>query len=401
MSSLAFAWRCLVRQPARAALGIAGVAAVGALLFDMLLLSQGLVISMRDLLVRVGFDVRVTATESIPLAAPRITDATATVADIAALPEVEAVAPLRFARAEVGVSDDPAPGLRLVGVTASARSAWTLIEGRDLHEVEKYEPSPILVNETVARALDVSPGSTMVIRPRCSRLLSALPPVEFVVAGVVDFPIDSQSQMVGAVLLPDFSRACGEELRDEVDLLLVASRRGEGSEATVSAIQRVRPNLNVFSNEQMIDQFQRVGFSYFRQISVVLATMTLFFAFLLVTALLTVSVNQRLAEIATLRALGFPRRRIAADLFWESSVLVASGGILALPIGAGVAAWLDAILRGMPDVPADLHFFVFQPSAVLLHFALLGVAGLLAALYPTQLAARLPIATTLRREVVS
>ena len=63
MRALAFAWRSLVRQPARTALGILGVAAVGALLFDMLLLSDGLVVSMRDLLDRIGFDVRVTATD--------------------------------------------------------------------------------------------------------------------------------------------------------------------------------------------------------------------------------------------------------------------------------------------------------------------------------------------------
>ena len=52
MNAMGFAWRSLVRQPARASLGVIGVAAVGALLFDMLLLSHGLVISMRDLFER-------------------------------------------------------------------------------------------------------------------------------------------------------------------------------------------------------------------------------------------------------------------------------------------------------------------------------------------------------------
>src|SRR5689334_6501420 len=47
-----FAWLSVVRQPARALLGIAGVAAIGALLFDMLLLSRGLVLSFADLLDR-------------------------------------------------------------------------------------------------------------------------------------------------------------------------------------------------------------------------------------------------------------------------------------------------------------------------------------------------------------
>ncbi len=54
MNALSFALRSLLRQRARSGLGILGVAAVGALLFDMLLLSQGLLVSMRDLLDRTG-----------------------------------------------------------------------------------------------------------------------------------------------------------------------------------------------------------------------------------------------------------------------------------------------------------------------------------------------------------
>ena len=50
MTSLGLAWRSLTRQPARALLGVVGIAAVGALLFDMLLLSRGLVVSFQDLL---------------------------------------------------------------------------------------------------------------------------------------------------------------------------------------------------------------------------------------------------------------------------------------------------------------------------------------------------------------
>jgi hypothetical protein len=47
MKALRFAARSLFRQPGRAGLGILGIAAVGALLFDMLLLSRGLVVSFR------------------------------------------------------------------------------------------------------------------------------------------------------------------------------------------------------------------------------------------------------------------------------------------------------------------------------------------------------------------
>jgi putative ABC transport system permease protein len=144
---------------------------------------------------------------------------------------------------------------------------------------------------------------------------------------------------------------------------------------------------------------QQGNFSYFRQISTVLTTVTLSFALLLITVLLTVSVNQRLGEIAALRALGFSQRRVVADVFCESALIVGWGGLLSLPLGALLAAWLDRILKNIPGIPADLHFFVFQERALALHLALLVVTAVAAALYPMRIVARLPIASTLRDEV--
>jgi len=116
--------------------------------------------------------------------------------------------------------------------------------------------------------------------------------------------------------------------------------------------------------------------------------------------LLTVSVNQRLGEIAALRALGFSRRRVAADVFWQSALLVGIGGVLALPLGFVLALWLDRILKAMPQIPATLHFFVFEPRALAWQAILLVVTAVLAALYPIRLVVTLPIAATLRNEVI-
>ena len=135
--------------------------------------------------------------------------------------------------------------------------------------------------------------------------------------------------------------------------------------------------------------------------STVLATVTLFFGFLLIAVLLTVSVNQRLAEIAALRAVGLSRSRVTAGVLWESIILVGAGGVLALPLGAALSFWLDGILRSMPGLPAQLHFFVFEPRALVLYIALLAIASIAAAVYPMRIVSVLPIAATLRREVVS
>jgi ABC-type lipoprotein release transport system permease subunit len=114
-----------------------------------------------------------------------------------------------------------------------------------------------------------------------------------------------------------------------------------------------------------------------------------------------VSVNQRLGEIAALRAVGLSRGRVIAGVLWESVLLVGAGGLLALPLGFGLSMWLDGILRTLPGVPADLRFFVFEPRALFVYAALLAAASIGAAAYPMRIVAVLPIAATLRREVVS
>jgi putative ABC transport system permease protein len=392
MRPATLAWRSLVRQPARASLGIAGIAAVGALLFDMLLLSRGLVVSFRDLLDSAGFDVRVTATESLPTAGPPMERVAELCARIRALPQVQEVVPLDFGMAEALDGE----GLYLIGSGPRPRRTWTMIEGEPLPDEPPAEgPPPVVLNLNLARDLGAGPGDTVRLQYK------SLPGMEFAVTGVVDIIFDSAEARTAVTTREAYFRLHGAPDADTADLLLVASRPGVPSVDTVAAIHEAVPEYHPFSNADFVARFQRTDFTYFRQISFVLTTVTLFFAFLLVTTLLTVSVNQRFAEIAALRALGFARRRVVAGLLWESGLVVGAGGLLALPAGALLAIRLDTILRDIPGLPARLHFFVFEPRALILHVALLALTGVLAAAYPVFLASRLPIAATLRRETVS
>jgi putative ABC transport system permease protein len=412
LRSLRLAALSLVRQPTRAILGVLGVAAVGALLFDMLLLSRGLVLSFRDLLDRVGFDVRVLASDSPAFSAPPMPDATRLGRSLSALPEVEAVVRLRFEDVEIEASSAPASGddrpdgvparhvAGFIGAGTTARSLWTIVEGRDLSFDAAGDPT-VIVNRHVGQGLGVGPGSSVWVRGRCAAGSQAMPPVRFTVAGIADFAYDSGGASTLAGRLEDLLRVCGAGGADVADLFLVRSRVGAGADAVAARIRQAHPELHVLTNEDLVERFSRIEFSYFRQLSVVLATVTLFFGFLLIAVLLTVSVNQRLGEIAALRALGLSRARVVSGVLVESALLVGAGGALAVPLGAALSFWLDGILRAMPGVPVELRFFVFEPRALAIHAALLLVAAIGAAAYPMWIVAVLPIAATLRREVVS
>jgi putative ABC transport system permease protein len=407
MKSLRFAARALWRQPGRALLGIAGISGVGALLFDMLLLSNGLVVSLRHVLDEVGYDVRVSATDAIVGTGPRLTNARAALGTIRALAGVADAVVVRLAGAEV-VTKDAAVPFGLIGSDppdasgAAARGApWTIVEGRDLSRDAAAAVPSLVVNARAIELLHASVGETILVRGACSAERSAMPPRPFRIAGVARFPFDDATNVTAAARFADVSRLCGEEARDEADVILVASRTGVEPQATVAAIHAAAPGLHAYTNDQLIGRIQEAGLSYFRQISTALTTVTLFFGFLLITVLLTVSVNQRLGEIATLRALGFSRRRGGADGLGQSTLRVGSGGALALPLGVALSAWLDTILRAMPGIPGTLHFFEYEPRALVLHVTLLALTAVLAAAYPVKLVASLPIATTLRNEVVS
>jgi putative ABC transport system permease protein len=401
MTSAWLAWRTTTRYRARSALAMIGVAVISALLFDMLLLSHGLVDSFADLLEHAGYDVRVLSTEGVPLVRAPIPQAAELAVAVGRLPEVESVARVRFERAVVTTQGRPDVDVALLGTTATGtHAAWTLRKGAELPNDPSLERCPLIVAQRLATAWALVPGSTVSIRATLPGRQSALPAVGCRVVGTADFLFASADEYDVATTMQGMREVKGGAADDEADLVLVASRPRAGPAAAVRAIAKLRPDLRVYSNEDVVAQFNRNGFAYFRQISVVLSSMTVVFAFLLVGTLLTVSTNQRLGEIAALRALGIGRPRIASMLLYESALLVGGGGVLALPLGGMLAFGLDRILRQMPGVPERLHFFVFAPGALALHLALLAATAIIAASYPIWLTARLPIASTLRHEVV-
>ena len=297
MNALGFAWRSLVRQPARATLGVLGVAAVGALLFDMLLLSQGLVVSMRDLLDRSGFDIRVSVRE-IPGRGGRVPAASETAA---ASPHCPPSRPRSSSESRTHESS-------VTAVRPSPRRSKASADDRTVARRSGAMDDPARPRRARRRRsghrrghcetanLDVG-GDGHAPRLVCRRPRSAA-------AGApagrrhrrVSVRVTNEDGIGGS--LDALEAACGGNVGDEADLMLVAST-GESRDDR-SGHSGGCAGLCAMTNEEVVGRLQQSGFTYFRQISTVLTTVTVSFAVLLITVLLTVSVNQRLGEIAAL-----------------------------------------------------------------------------------------------------
>jgi putative ABC transport system permease protein len=141
--------------------------------------------------------------------------------------------------------------------------------------------------------------------------------------------------------------------------------------------------------------------SYFRQLGLILGTVSLIVGFLLIATLMTVSVNERVGEIAIVRAIGVSRAHVVQQILLEGVGITALGAVLGLGLGLATARWLNAILSRFPGLPAAIDFFPFQPRAAGTALGLLVLVGIVAGIYPAWRAATLPIARTLHEEAVA
>jgi putative ABC transport system permease protein len=159
------------------------------------------------------------------------------------------------------------------------------------------------------------------------------------------------------------------------------------------------PRVTVISTADAIRQVDE-RLSYFRQLAVILGAVSLVVGFLLVTTLVTVSVNERIGEIAVMRAIGVRKWRVVAQIVLEAAAIMLIAAPLGLGLGLVTARYLNSILARFPGLPERIDFFLFQPSAAWTALGLLALCGVLSGIYPSWRSASLPIATTLREEAV-
>jgi hypothetical protein len=110
---------------------------------------------------------------------------------------------------------------------------------------------------------------------------------------------------------------------------------------------------------------------------------------------LAASVRRRRADLALLKTLGLTRRQLAATVAWQSTVAVAAGALIGVPLGIALGRYLWDLFAGQISVVPEPSVPVL--TVVLVIAGALVAANLVAAI-PGRIAARVPAAALLRAE---
>jgi putative ABC transport system permease protein len=395
IGTLPTAARNLARHRIRTGLAVAGIMVTTAMMLDMVLLAGGIERSFARLLLGRGFQIRISPKGTLPF------DSEATIPGVTGISRlilrdtaVMAVGPV------LGTSLYARRGDSLItlfgyGIDPEAQGLYQLERGRDL---TRGDSTGLLLSQPVADLLHAAPGDTVTLVSRLDpQVAVAVIERRLAVRGIVRWLYDYKGQpSVGAVLsvMQDLARL---RSADRASALVVMVHTDAEAAGATERLRAVLPGLEINSVADLVAQF-RGRLVYFQQLSLILGTISLFVTVLLVSTLMTITVNERLGEIATLRAIGVSRITVVRGVMIEGALLTLFGGVLGVVLGSLTARYLDRILTSFPGLPAAISFFVPETSSLAVAALVLVGTGVVAGAYPAWLAARAPIALTLRAE---
>ena len=221
------------------------------------------------------------------------------------------------------------------------------------------------------------------------------------VVGRAHFLYMAAEQRAVALPLATLQAMQGAAARDRVSLFMVRARQGANVDAVLHRIERAVPRVSAISTERRCEQVDE-RLSYFRQLAFILGAVSLGVGFLLVTTLVTVSVNERLGEIVVMRAIGVARardRRSRSCSRARRSCLPARSSGLGLGLRHRAVPQLDS--RVVPGASGGDRLLPVRAARRVDGARHARRARAFSpAIYPSWRGASLPIATTLREEAV-
>jgi putative ABC transport system permease protein len=392
----ALAWSSLRRHTTRTLLATLGVAVAAAMLLDMVMMSTGMRESFRELLLSRGFQLRLAPKGTLPF------DTDATIKNTSGIltilrsnPAITTISPVLGGTIQIPIGNRVVTSAAL-GINPSVQGDYELVSGKDPLAGDDFVGNDEFIKASGAHigdTLEVASGYDPELRTYAASR-------KMVLTGRVRFLYGAANQLATAMRLGTLQQLSGPEHANDASLFMIKVRNDAEVEGVRRWTERMIPGVSGISTATALVQVDQ-RLSYFRQLAVILGSVSLFVGFLLVTTLITVSVNERIGEITVMRALGVSRAHIVQQIVMEATALMIVGSIVGLGLGLVTGHYLNTILSSFPGLPVAINFFLFQPSSAWTALGLLAVSGIAAGVYPSFRAASLPIATALRQDAIA
>jgi lipoprotein-releasing system permease protein len=339
-----------------------------------------------------------------------ITGAREALQQIAALPQVEAAAPVIFEKGMASSALNAAGTAVLIkGIDPAAEgrvTEWTQLVRGDtglLTRADARGREPAFLGRDLAASLGVGPGDTVrviIARPEVSPLLTVPRSREFLVAGTFDsgfYEYDTTRMYVGIEALRRFSglpqdaiTAVEARLRDRRSIPERALEVQHALGASFYVNDLVRMNRTFFSALRL----EKLAMSVAIGLIIVVAALN-------IVSVLVLLVMEKVRDIGVLAALGATAPSLRRIFALQGLIIAGCGTFGGALLGEALAVTLDR--TRMVRLPPDVYFipyvpFHVRPLDVVAVVAVTFGVSFLATLYPAWRAAQLDPSEALRYE---
>jgi len=272
-------------------LALLGIAVTSAMLLDMVLLGGGIERSFEQLLVGRGYQIRISPKGTLPFDTEAgISGATRVGEMIRRQPGVTSVAPLLGASVHLQ-SGAQALTITGYGIDPSAQAMYQLVSG---HDLAPGDSSGVLLGEPLAERLGAQPGQSVILVGGLDpQLATSQTQRTLVVRGTVRWLYDYRGQLSAGTLVPTLQSLTGQRFSDQVSAFALKLEDGINPDSLAQVLRVQYPDLGINSVADLVNVF-RQRLVYFRQLSIILGSVSLIVTLLLVGTLLTITVNERL-----------------------------------------------------------------------------------------------------------
>jgi putative ABC transport system permease protein len=267
----------------------------------------------------------------------------------------------------LGVASVESRRMMLAGVdfkAAEILKPWWRVDGRLPQDDE------VLLGAAAAQALNLETGRRLSVNGR-----------SLVVSGRLEVT-GSQDDQLAFLTLPTAQQLFAKP--GKISMVEVAALCKDCPiEDMVGQMAAVLPGANVMAIQQVVKS-RMEALAQFQKFSYGICAVILFIGGLVVLVTMMGSVRERTEEIGIFRAVGFRRSHIMQVVFLEAGIISVLAGILGYGVGwASAAAGL-----ALSSAPSSGHV-PFAPELAVGAVVLALALGLIATIYPAQMASRL------------